>query len=130
MIAPIDVAGEVLAKELQAASGQEVEHPKKEKLTASAWLPKGGFVWNPLAKWPVNEACWCGSGQKAKRCHLPKLLACVTEETAKPVTKLMSKGAFGRDLLRQAFAAKAKEEAEADFDRAAAPEAPAPEAQP
>jgi hypothetical protein len=30
------------------------------------------FAPNPLLKYPRNEACWCGSGEKAKKCCIPK----------------------------------------------------------
>lgn len=34
------------------------------------YAQRPGFVWNPLRSWPRNAPCWCGNGQKAKRCHL------------------------------------------------------------
>jgi hypothetical protein len=36
-----------------------------------AWIPRIGFAFNPLRDYPRNAPCWCGSGVKAKKCHLP-----------------------------------------------------------
>lgn len=42
--------------------------PEKPK---DGYLPEPGFKWNPVLKYPKNEACYCGSGVKFKKCCLP-----------------------------------------------------------
>lgn len=38
-----------------------------------AYIPKPGFIRNPLLAFPRNELCPCKSGKKFKKCHLPVL---------------------------------------------------------
>lgn len=33
-----------------------------------SFIPKPGYVWNPLVRLSVNVQCPCGSGLKFKRC--------------------------------------------------------------
>lgn len=51
--------------------------PSKVKM-----IPKPGFVYNPLLKYPRNERCYCGSGVKAKMCCLPKVKRVVPKDSA------------------------------------------------
>lgn len=50
--------------------------PKEQKSPAGKnkrFLPKEGYAWNPLfSMMERNEPCLCGSGNKWKRCCMPK----------------------------------------------------------
>lgn len=52
-----------------------------------AYFPKQGNAWNQLRDYPRNEACFCGSGKKFKKCHASRLFPCVTEEAAKKIKR-------------------------------------------
>jgi hypothetical protein len=54
-----------------------------------AYRPTKGNTWNRLRDFPRNEACFCGSGQKFKRCHAQRLLPCVTTEAAKKIQRFL-----------------------------------------
>lgn len=73
------------------------------------YAPKDGHTWNPLAKWPVNEPCWCSSGKKAKKCCLPGAKKTLSVEAAQGFANLMGRGVYGRALIRQAFIENAKQ---------------------
>ena len=44
------------------------------------YMPKHGAGFNPLLKYPRNNACFCGSGRKFKSGCLPALPKCVPEK--------------------------------------------------
>ncbi len=83
-----------------------------------------GNAWNPLEQWPRNEACWCGSGKKAKKCCLLKAYPVIKAELAQNIRKLMGKGIMGRAAVRMAFVDGTKM-AELERDAAAQAEAEA-----
>jgi hypothetical protein len=41
-----------------------------------------GNIWNPLRTYPRNNPCFCGSGQKSKRCCLPKVIPYTSQKHA------------------------------------------------
>lgn len=53
------------------------------------WIPKEGYVWNPLLKFPRNEPCFCNSGAKFKDCHLGKLKRTVSAKDSVEILKSM-----------------------------------------
>lgn len=48
-------------------------------------LPSEEAAWNPLVKYPVNKGCFCGSGEKAKKCCLPYLARAISKENAEAI---------------------------------------------
>lgn len=60
------------------------------------YRPTAGNTWNRLRDFPRNEACFCGSGQKFKKCHLPRLIPCVTEGAAKKIQRFLDLRAKGK----------------------------------
>lgn len=54
-----------------------------------ATIPKKGFVWNPLRKFPRNMSCVCGSGKKFKSCCESKIPKVVKEEHASVFKKIV-----------------------------------------
>jgi hypothetical protein len=56
----------------------------------TGYAPSAGMAWSPLRDWPRNEACWCGPGVKAKKCHLPVLPSTMTAKDAKPIREAMA----------------------------------------
>lgn len=36
----------------------------------SGYVPRPGFIRNPLLRFPRNKKCPCNSGKKFKHCHL------------------------------------------------------------
>jgi hypothetical protein len=63
-----------------------------------AYRPTKGNTWNRLRDFPRNEACFCGSGQKFKRCHAKRLLPCVTLEAAKKIQRFFDLRKAGRNV--------------------------------
>lgn len=61
------VAGDAVQKFADAVDGPQKK--KKDKLPVYR-LEAGGY-WNPLTSYPRNKGCFCGSGEKAKKCCLP-----------------------------------------------------------
>ncbi len=49
-----------------------------------------GLVWNPLAYFPRNMPCFCGSGKKFKRCHKLTMHAGVTPKMAEAYASLVA----------------------------------------
>lgn len=90
------------------------------------YAPKDGYVFNPLKAWPRNEACWCGSGLKAKKCCLMTTPATMTAKAALGIRRLMDMGVLGRGLVRQAFVNRTNELADMDaaFERGQVADAP------
>jgi uncharacterized protein YchJ len=56
--------------------------PKYVDRSKVKMIPKPGFVYNPLLKYPRNSPCYCGSHVKAKICCLPKTKRAVPAEAA------------------------------------------------
>jgi len=52
-------------------------------------MPNKGYEWNPLRKWPRNDACFCKSGKKFKKCCDGKLEHVVTNAKAIELKKAM-----------------------------------------
>lgn len=44
-----------------------------------------GAAWNPLKKYPRNKGCICGSGEKFKRCCLPRQPRTIQESEANKI---------------------------------------------
>jgi uncharacterized protein YecA (UPF0149 family) len=53
------------------------------------YKPKRGHDWNPMLKYPRNEACYCGSGVKAKKCCLLHQTLAVNSEFAEKAAPLV-----------------------------------------
>lgn len=53
-------------------------------------VPRPGYVWNPLRRYPPNLHCFCDSTKKAKNCCLPKLAETILQEKAVQVEKYMA----------------------------------------
>lgn len=81
--------------------------------------PNPGFDWNPLHELPRNRACPCRSGEKFKKCCLPKLPPIVPEKIAETYRTQMKQ----RNLI---FVTKGNEE----FLKAQIPEMPIPPEEP
>ena len=58
---------------------------RDEKDRRVVWRPHEGRTWNPLRGYPRNNGCFCGSGDKAKKCCMPKLLSTVPAGEAKKI---------------------------------------------
>lgn len=60
--------------------------PRERKLPVGKnkrFLPKEGYAWNPLFRMMErNEPCLCGSGNKWKRCCMPKQPRVVKQHVA------------------------------------------------
>lgn len=52
--------------------------------------PKDGYAFNPLRDYPRNEACFCGSLKKFKKCHDGKLPMCCTVKSAHEIRQFMA----------------------------------------
>lgn len=63
---------------------------------AMVYFPTGGNTWNRLRDFPRNEACFCGSGLKFKKCHATRLTACVTEAAAVKIQRFLDLRKSGR----------------------------------
>lgn len=96
------------AKAAQIGQPQTTPMASKVKVKHGAWSPAAGSAWNPLKKWPPNEACWCGSGKKAKKCHLPTVSQCLSLDACKGLQAMMDRGLLGRGIIRQTFIKEAE----------------------
>lgn len=71
-----------------------VGHPSQpippEAPTRHLFKPKDGYAWNPLRDYPRNEACFCGSLKKFKKCHDGKLPMCCTVKSAHEIRQFMA----------------------------------------
>jgi len=47
------------------------------------------YKWNPFLKYPRNEACYCGSGVKYKKCCLNNEPALIRDDFATKANKLV-----------------------------------------
>jgi len=58
----------------EAAPSKEQEKPRRlPNGKNKRFLPKEGYAWNPLFQMMErNEPCLCGSGDKWKKCCMPK----------------------------------------------------------
>ncbi len=55
------------------------------------YKPLNGFQWNPLLKYPRNQACYCHSGKKYKKCCLATELLVIPEnEASKKISELVN----------------------------------------
>lgn len=52
-----------------------------------------GFAWNPLAKYPRNEDCFCKSHKKFKHCCLPKIQPVVELDDYERIQDLLARNA-------------------------------------
>ena len=50
---------------------------------AICYVPKPGYMWNPLENFPRNLPCFCGSEVKFKKCHMPGLSRTISVEQYK-----------------------------------------------
>lgn len=64
---------------------KEKKKTREPKFKQKVWRLSPGIVWNPLARYPRNKGCFCGSGVKSKRCCLPKISRAVPEGLAKEI---------------------------------------------
>ena len=77
----------------------EGQEPKPAELPRKHfYAPKPGYAWNPLRNWPRNEVCFCGSGKKSKKCHLPKLSECVAAKEAELLDRYIADYLVGKEL--------------------------------
>lgn len=53
---------------------------KKSQNHEIKMILKKGWSLNPIRKYPRNCLCWCDSGQKAKRCCLPRAAEAIKTE--------------------------------------------------
>lgn len=65
--------------------------------------PKPGFDWNPLAKFPRNQKCFCGSSLKFKRCCAENVKPVCPQADADRVNEIVRR--FGWDGIAQAHQA-------------------------
>ena len=75
-------------------------------MSIKAYAPEAGFVWNPLAQWPRNAACFCGSGLKFKGCHRDRIPQTVPSERGRALYTAMAQGEKGLEVIRGYFVAK------------------------
>lgn len=61
---------------------------------------KEGFAWNPLKSWPRNEACFCLSGKKFKKCCGPNLRECVAVDEAPKLQSLVDQMKLIKDIKK------------------------------
>ncbi len=54
------------------------------------WFPADGRLWNPLREFPRNMPCFCGSGNKFKRCCMKNLEDTVEPQQLAPLKKAMA----------------------------------------
>ncbi len=50
-----------------------------------------GYAWNPLAKYPRNEDCFCKSRKKFKKCCLPKVQPVVELDDYERINNLLER---------------------------------------
>jgi len=60
--------------------------------------PIPGYDYNPLAGWPRNEPCFCASGKKAKKCHLPTLNPIIKASEASKLYEFMKAKRAGKKV--------------------------------
>lgn len=75
------------------------EKRKDEKYRRSVWRPTEGRAWNRLRSYPPNKGCFCGSGAKAKKCCMPKLLPTMPIAEAKKIDANWEKILTGRTTI-------------------------------
>lgn len=46
------------------------------------WVLRDGMEWNPMARFPRNNPCFCGSDKKAKKCCLDHVSEVCTQKQA------------------------------------------------
>lgn len=58
------------------------EKMKGTKFRQMCAMPVRERTWNPVRKFPRNFGCFCGSGEKAKKCCLPHIAPTVSKKFA------------------------------------------------
>lgn len=87
-------------KLLRMSVDEKFKHVKPRKM--GNFLTEG-FAWNPMKAWPRNEACFCLSGIKFKKCCMPNLRECIAEAEVPKMKSLVDK----MHLLRKVERSKA-----------------------
>lgn len=64
---------------------------RKPIVPGKGYKPIEKHKFNPFLKYPRNESCYCGSGQKYKKCCMSTEPDAVPEEIASKATKLVKK---------------------------------------
>lgn len=87
-----------LGVEEQRSETNDHRHEKYRRM-AHGLLP--GFAFNPLTRYPRNKGCVCGSGEKFKRCCLPKIRPAVKREVADEINANWDRILTGHITLKQ-----------------------------
>ncbi len=96
-------APEVSAEDLQAVAAALDHNKKKEPKPhrQAYFLPEDGLTaWNPMKAWPRNEACFCMSGKKFKKCCAPNLRETIAASEVPKLQSLVDKMHLIRDIQK------------------------------
>jgi hypothetical protein len=90
---------------------------RSKKYRRTGYMLQPGYAWNPLTGYPRNKGCFCGSGEKAKKCCLPWINRACLQSEADIINDLWWKIMTGQRVLPRAPQAQNR----LDAKKAAAP---------
>lgn len=94
-------------QERSAAAAAE-RKDRKPKYRRRGYRLRPGFDWNPLIGYPRNKGCWCGSGDKAKRCCMPHIARALPRNEAAVINEIWPKLLEGKLTIPAASAVQEK----------------------
>lgn len=99
-----------------AAETATTDAPAKEatkKYRRTGFKLQAGYAWNPLLSYPRSKGCFCGSGDKAKKCCMPYINRACSQAEADIISDVWPKLMTGRRVMPRAPQSQARIDAKA-----------------